>query len=405
MRGLADTQPGFDYDRLKALVGHEFAQLKHLLHGISLLGQCPDSINASIICRGEKLSIAIMEALFQAKGYHVTVINPVEKLLAQGHYLESTVDITESTRRIGASGIPSDHIILMAGFTAGNDKGELVVLGRNGSDYSAAVLAACLRADCCEIWTDVDGVYTCDPRTVPDARLLKSMSYQEAMELSYFGAKVLHPRTIAPIARFQIPCLIKNTSNPQAPGTLIGGESIDEDSPVKGITNLNNMAMINVSGPGMKGMVGMAARVFAVMSRSGISVVLITQSSSEYSISFCVPQGELLRARRALEDEFYLELKDGVLDPLDVMEHLAIISVVGDGMRTLRGISARFFSALARANINIIAIAQGSSERSISVVVNNDAVTTGVRVCHQMLFNTDQVIEVFVIGVGGVGAH
>ncbi|ANI30865.1 aspartate kinase [Yersinia entomophaga] len=404
LRGLSEAQPGFAYDRLKALVSHEFAQLKQVLHGISLLGQCPDSINAAIICRGEKLSIAMMEAVFQAKGYPVTVINPVEKLLAQGHYLESTVDIAESTRRIAASAIPNDHIILMAGFTAGNDKGELVVLGRNGSDYSAAVLAACLRADCCEIWTDVDGVYTCDPRTVPDARLLKSMSYQEAMELSYFGAKVLHPRTIAPIAQFQIPCLIKNTSNPQAPGTLIGGDNSDDAYPVKGITNLNNMAMINVSGPGMKGMVGMAARVFAVMSRSGISVVLITQSSSEYSISFCVPQGELARARRALEEEFYLELKDGVLDPLDVMERLAIISVVGDGMRTLRGISARFFSALARANINIIAIAQGSSERSISVVVNNDSVTTGVRVCHQMLFNTDQVIEVFVIGAGGVGS-
>ncbi|CNH92986.1 bifunctional aspartate kinase/homoserine dehydrogenase I [Yersinia ruckeri] len=403
LRGLALAQPGFAYDRLKAFVAHEFAQLKQQLHGISLLGQCPDSVNAAIICRGEKMSIAIMEAVFQAKGYPVTVINPVEKLLAQGHYLESTVDIAESTRRIVASGIPADHIILMAGFTAGNDKGELVVLGRNGSDYSAAVLAACLRADCCEIWTDVDGVYTCDPRTVPDARLLKSMSYQEAMELSYFGAKVLHPRTIAPIAQFQIPCLIKNTANPQAPGTLIGGEGMDDGYPVKGITNLNNMAMINVSGPGMKGMVGMAARVFAVMSRSGISVVLITQSSSEYSISFCVPQGELLLARKALEDEFYLELKDGVLDPLDVMERLAIISVVGDGMRTLRGISARFFSARARANINIIAIAQGSSERSISVVVNNDSVTTGVRVCHQMLFNTDQVIEVFVIGAGGVG--
>ncbi|WP_145505203.1 bifunctional aspartate kinase/homoserine dehydrogenase I [Yersinia alsatica] len=403
LRGLADAQRGFDYERLKALVVHEFAQLKHVLHGISLLGQCPDSINASIICRGEKLSIAIMEAVFQAKGYQVSVIDPVEKLLAHGHYLESTVDITESTRRIGSSAIPADNIILMAGFTAGNDKGELVVLGRNGSDYSAAALAACLRADCCEIWTDVDGVYTCDPRVVPDARLLKSMSYQEAMELSYFGASVLHPRTIAPIAQFQIPCLIKNTSNPQAPGTLIGGESSYDGFPVKGITNLNNMAMINVSGPGMKGMIGMAARVFAVMSRSGISVVLITQSSSEYSISFCVPQSELARARRALEEEFYLELKDGLLEPLDVMEHLAIISVVGDGMRTLRGISARFFSALARANINIIAIAQGSSERSISVVVSNDAATTGVRVCHQMLFNTDQVIEVFVIGVGGVG--
>ena len=190
-------------------------------------------------------------------------------------------------------------MILMAGFTAGNERGELVVLGRNGSDYSAAVLAACLRADCCEIWTDVDGVYTCDPRQVPDARLLKSMSYREAMELSYFGAKVLHPRTIAPIAQFQIPCLIKNTANPQAPGTLIGGDVSDDVNPVKGITNLNSMAMFNVSGPGMKGMIGMAARVFAAMSRAGISVVLITQSSSEYSISFCVPQNEQARAPRA----------------------------------------------------------------------------------------------------------
>ena len=154
---------------------------------------------------------------------------------------------------------------------------------------------------------------------MPDARLLKGMSYQEAMELSYFGAKVLHPRTIAPIAQFQIHCLIKNTGNPDAPGTLIGDGQKDESTPVKGITNLNNMAMINVSGPGMKGMVGMAARVFSVMSRAGISVVLITQSSSEYSISFCVPQKELIRAQKALSDEFYLELKDGVLDPLDIM--------------------------------------------------------------------------------------
>jgi aspartokinase/homoserine dehydrogenase 1 len=145
---------------LKAFVEQEFAQIKHVLHGISLLGQCPDSVNAALICRGEKLSIAIMAGLLEARGHKVSVINPVEKLLAVGHYLESTVDIAESTRRIAASQIPADHMILMAGFTAGNEKGELVVLGRNGSDYSAAVLAACLRADCCEIWTDVDGVYT-----------------------------------------------------------------------------------------------------------------------------------------------------------------------------------------------------------------------------------------------------
>jgi aspartokinase/homoserine dehydrogenase 1 len=415
LSGLREHQPNFDFEHLKGVMEHELAYLKQTLHGISLLKQCPDSINAALICCGEKLSIAIMSAVLQARGHKVSVIDPVKNLLAYGHYLESTVDIHESSRRIAALNIPADHIILMAGFTAGNDNGELVVLGRNGSDYSAAVLAACLRADCCEIWTDVDGVYTCDPRSVSDARLLKSLSYQEAMELSYFGAKVLHPRTIAPIAQFQIPCLIKNTANPDAPGTFIGNEKAleneksghaqqNENMPIKGITNLNNMAMINVSGPGMKGMVGMAARVFAVMSRAGISVVLITQSSSEYSISFCVPQTELNRAQKALTDEFYLELKEGALDPIDVIDNLAIISVVGDGMRTQRGISASFFSALTRANINIVAIAQGSSERSISAVIDNDTATTAVRLCHQMLFNTAQVVEVFVVGVGGVGS-
>jgi bifunctional aspartokinase / homoserine dehydrogenase 1 len=403
LEGIAKAQPNFAYEQMKRFALDELNNVKQLLNGIALLGQCPDSINASIICRGEKLSIAIMEELLKARGHLVTVINPVAMLIAEGNYLESTVDIAESSRRLSEMHIPQNHIILMPGFTAGNEKGELVALGRNGSDYSASVLAACLRANSCEIWTDVDGVYTCDPRTVPDAKLLKTLSYQEAMELSYFGAKVLHPRTILPIAQFQIPCLIKNTNNPDAPGTLIGANVVDSTTPVKGITNLNNMAMINVSGPGLKGMVGMSARVFSAMSYAGISVVLITQSSSEYSISFCVPQTELSRAEEALNDEFFLELKDGLLEPIELIEKQAIISVIGDGMRTLRGLSANFFTALARANINIVAIAQGSSERSISVVVDNDVAIMGVRVAHQMLFGTDKMLDVFVIGVGGVG--
>jgi bifunctional aspartokinase / homoserine dehydrogenase 1 len=403
LAGISKALPNFAYEEMKQFALNELNDVKRLLEGIQLLGQCPNSINAAIICRGEKLSIVIMQELLKAKGHAVTVINPVAMLIAEGDYLESTVDIAESSRRINEMCIPSENIILMPGFTAGNDRGELVVLGRNGSDYSAAVLAACLRANSCEIWTDVDGVYTCDPRIVPDAKLLKTMSYQEAMELSYFGAKVLHPRTILPIAQFQIPCLIKNTNNPDAPGTLIGANVVDSSTPVKGITNLNNMAMINVSGPGLKGMVGMSARVFSAMSYAGISVVLITQSSSEYSISFCVPQAELYRAEQALSEEFYLELKDGLLEPIEVIDKLAIISVVGDGMRTLRGLSANFFTALARANINIVAIAQGSSERSISVVVDNDVAVMGVRVTHQMLFGTDKMLDVFVIGIGGVG--
>lgn len=403
LNGLAQTETGFPLETLAEEVAQEFIAIEQMLQGISLLGQCPDAVNARLICRGEKLSVSIMAGLLRARGHKVTVIDPVEKLLAQGGYLESAVDIYESSRRIAANQIPADQIILMAGFTAGNERGELVVLGRNGSDYSAAVLAACLHAGCCEIWTDVDGVYTCDPRQVPDARLLSAMSYQEAMELSYFGAKVLHPRTITPIAQFQIPCLIKNTGNLAAPGTLISACSTD-DLPVKGISNLNNMAMFNVSGPGMKGMIGMAARVFSAMSQAGISVVLITQSSSEYSISFCVPQADSNRTHNTLKQEFALELKEGLLEPVSIIDKLAIISVVGDGMRTRKGISAQFFGALAQANINIVAIAQGSSERSISVVVDNEVAITGVRVAHQALFNTDPVIDVFMIGVGGVGA-
>ncbi len=403
--GLKQQNAKFDDEKLRNVVQQEFSQIEHTLSLFSPQTPCPDNINASIISRGEKLSIAIMAGWFEAQGYQVHVIDPVKQLLAQGEYLESSVDIEESTKRINAPAIPKQSVVLMAGFTAGNDKGELMVLGRNGSDYSAAVLAACLRADCCEIWTDVDGVYTCDPRLVPDARLLETMSYQEAMELSYFGAKVIHPRTIAPIAQFNIPCLIKNTGNPSAPGTLIDGNVRSETLQVKGITNLNDVAMFNVSGPGMQGMVGMAARVFDTMSKAGISVILITQASSEYSISFCVPQKSANKAKNALKRAFATELASGALDEIEILDNLAIISVVGDGMRKSRGIAAKFFTALAQANVNIVAIAQGSSERSISTVVPLNKAIEGVKATHRALFNSQQSLRVFLIGAGGVGGE
>ncbi|MDW2083588.1 aspartate kinase, partial [Vibrio sp. 1640] len=237
--------------------------------------------------------------------------------------LEAMVDVDVSTQNFRQNPLPKDHVNIMPGFTAGNEKGELVTLGRNGSDYSAAVLAACLRADCCEIWTDVDGVYNCDPRLVEDARLLKSLSYQEAMELSYFGASVLHPKTIAPIAQFHIPCLIKNSFNPQGAGTLIGQDTGEDNLAIKGITTLNDLTMVNVSGPGMKGMVGMASRVFGAMSSAGVSIVLITQSSSEYSISFCIEADDKLKAQQVLADAFELELKDGLLEPVDFIDDVS----------------------------------------------------------------------------------
>ena len=359
INGLYEVNNNVKRDELLALVEAELTQIQGVAAEAAKSKTLPDAVAATIHCRGEKLSIAMMQAWFEAKGYDVTNINPVEKLLAHGNYLESSVDINESTKRVDAASIPKKNVVLMAGFTAGNENGELVLLGRNGSDYSAACLAACLKADCCEIWTDVDGVYTCDPRLVPDAICLESMSYQEAMELSYFGAKVIHPRTIGPLVPLNIPCLIKNTGNPEGKGTLIDGNAATDGLKVK--------------------------------------------SSSEYSISFCVPAKSADKALNALSSEFAQELAEHQLDPIDIIKDLSVVSVVGDGMRTAKGIAARFFSALAQANISIVAIAQGSSERSISAVVPLNKAIEAVKATHRALFSNKKVVDMFLVGVGGVG--
>ncbi|WP_418139744.1 bifunctional aspartate kinase/homoserine dehydrogenase I [Oceanimonas smirnovii] len=401
--GLKGKYAGLDDAALKITVERELNQLTRLLQGVSLLQQCPDNIQARILSRGEALSIATMSELLRTRGEQVEVIVPQDMLLGEGSVLEAQVNIEVSRQRFIDKGLRSDCVYLMPGFTAGNEKGETVILGRNGSDYSAAVLAACVGAECCEIWTDVDGVYNCDPRLVPDAKLLRQLSYKEAMELSYFGAKVLHPKTIAPIAQFHIPCLIKNTGNPQGEGSLIGPECSDDDLQVKGISDLTGMTMINISGPGMKGMVGMAGRLFSCISRAGASIVLITQSSSEYSVSFCIHTFDKQKVQKAIANEFALEFKNKLLEPLDVIDDLAIISLVGDRMRTVRGVSARFFNSLAEASINIVAIAQGSSERSISAVIGKEKVTEAIKACHQNFFSSRQFIDVFLVGCGGVG--
>ncbi|MCE0494287.1 bifunctional aspartate kinase/homoserine dehydrogenase I [Vibrio salinus] len=397
--------PNIDGTAFHEVVNKSLSTLRQFVHGIGLLGMCPDHVNARIISKGERISIQLMKAVLEAKDQKAHLIDPVEYFYAEGNHLEAMVDVDISTENFKRNPLPDNHVIIMPGFTAGNEKGELVCLGRNGSDYSAAVLAACLRADCCEIWTDVDGVYNCDPRLVHDARLLKSLSYQEAMELSYFGASVLHPKTIAPIARFQIPCLIKNSFNPQGAGTLIGQDTGEDNLPIKGITTLNSLTMVNVSGPGMKGMVGMASRVFGAMSSAGVSIVLITQSSSEYSISFCIETEDKHKAEQTLAEAFELELKDGILEPVEFISDVAIVTLVGDGMRTTSGIASQFFRSLAEVHVNIVAIAQGSSERAISAVISEDKISEAIKACHENLFNAKHHLDVFVVGVGGVGGE
>jgi len=402
--GLKETYAELADQLLRNTFENEIAELTQLLEGVRLLGQCPPSIEARILSKGEALSIACMKQLLIAKGKQVEVIVPQQKLIAfKGGYLEAQIDINTSRSLFEKETLVANAIYLMPGFTAGNSDGETLVLGRNGSDYSAAVLAACLKAECCEIWTDVDGVYSCDPRLVKDAKLLTSLSYAEAMELSYFGAKVLHPKTIAPIAQHAIPCLIKNTHNPQADGTLISEKQSDQQLRVKGISDLKGLSMLSISGPGMKGIVGMAGRIFSTVSRADVSIILITQSSSEYSLSFCIYSADTEKAIAALTEEFTLEFENNLLEDIDVIDHQAIISLVGDGMKQKKGISARFLTALTDASINVTAIAQGSSERSISVVIDERKANEAVIACHHSFFTNTQFIDLFVIGCGGVG--
>lgn len=405
LSGLTDIYPNYPQQQLIERVKEKIQHISQYCQGMLMLRSCPDKTQAEILASGEQLSVACMQALLMARQQSAEILEPRQLLVGEGEPLQASVDIVASRQRFAEQPLSSGNVYLMPGFTAGDEHQETMVLGRNGSDYSAAVLAACLNADCCEIWTDVDGVYNCDPRLVSDAKLLAHLSYAEAMELSYFGAKVLHPRTISPIAQYQIPCLIKNTFKPQLEGTLIDAhEASRSPQAVKALSSLSQLTMLTVSGPGMKGMVGMSGRVFDCMAREQISVVLITQSSSEYSISFCIHSVDSKRALQCLRDEFELELQNQLLEPVERIDNLAIISLIGDQMRSSKGVAARFFTALAQVSINIVAIAQGSSERSISVVISDNKSKEAIQACHQNLFNSRHYIDLFVIGCGGVGS-
>lgn len=402
---LDSTLDNFNKAALIEFVETTLADLEKHLSGMALIECSPSSITAKLMSTGEYLSVNIFSHILSALGQTNRIIDPAKRVLAYGDYLDSMADVAGSKEKFADVDVDADCVYIMPGFVAHNEAGEKVTLGRNGSDYSAAILAACIDAECCEIWTDVDGVYNVDPNQVTDAVLLDKLTYAEAMELSYFGAKVLHPKTIGPIAQHHIPCVIKNTLNPAAPGTLISNEKSETWVDVKGISQLDKMTMVNISGPGMKGMVGMASRVFEVISNANISIVLITQSSSEYSISFCIHDKDAALVQELLQDAFELELMNQLLEPIEVRSGLSVVSLVGDGMRQVQGFAAKFFAALAQARVNIVAIAQGSSERSISAVVESQQAKESVKVVHQNFFSQLNPVDVFLVGCGTVGAE
>jgi len=401
---LAASVAGFSTIHAEQTLADWEHRLERLMKGANMLAYCPDHVKSVVISIGERLSVAMLESVLAAKGFNVTALQPEKFLTTSDNYLNAVADLVSSKALFKQEYSDLSRVSIMPGFIGINQEKQVTTLGRNGSDYSAAVLAVCAEAECCEIWTDVDGVYNADPRLIKEAKLLDYLSYQEAMELSYFGASVLHPKTIGPIAQYHIPCLIKNTGNPEAPGTLIANEN-DQKKQVKAISNLDDLTMVNVSGPGMKGMVGMASRVFASMSREAISIVLISQSSSEYCISFCIHSEDAGRAKEALNHEFELELLNSLLEPIDLQHDLSIVSLVGDGMHHQRGVAAKFFSSLAQARVNVVAIAQDSSERSISVVVEKRKCTDAMKVSHQNFFSHKMTMDVFLVGCGVVGSE
>ena len=380
------------------------SRLNKLVQGARLLEHCPDTTLAQILSTGEKFSVMLMAGYLETYGYEVSKINPEKFITTDDQSSEPIADLIGSKQKFQQHYPDLNQVALMPGFFGVKQNGETTTLGRNGSDYSAAILAVCVRAELCEVWTDVDGVYNSDPNLIEDAVLLEKMSYREAMELSYFGAKILHPKTIAPLLQYNIPCRIKNTNAPDNSGTLISEESGSKEI-IKAITNLPDVAMITVSGPEMTGMVGMASRVFSAISLAEIPVVMISQSSSEYSISFCVSGEESNAALKCLNNAFKLELKNNLLEPINIRPNLAIITLVGDRMQKQKGVAAKFFSALSQARVNIIAIAQDSSERSISAVVRSKRIDDAVKVCHQNIFQNRPTIDAFIIGCGTVGAE
>jgi aspartokinase/homoserine dehydrogenase 1 len=401
---LSATLPDFCHQHSEQVLATWEHQLSRYLHGATLLSFCPEHIRARIISIGERLSVALLQSVLSVDAIEVSIIEPEKFLRTNDVAMNAVADLVLCKEKFQHVYNDLNTIALMPGFIGVDSLGNITTLGRNGSDYSAAVLAVCSDAEYCEIWTDVDGVYNADPRLIKDAQLLDYLSYQEAMELSYFGASVLHPKTIGPIAQYHIPCLIKNTGNPDAPGTLIANEN-DQQKRVKAISNLDDLTMVNVSGPGMKGMVGMASRVFATMSRENVSLILISQSSSEYCISFCIYSFDAVKAERSLQEEFELELLNGLLEPLSLTPEMSIVSLVGDGMNHQQGVAAKFFASLAQARVNVVAIAQDSSERSISVVIESRKCTDAMKVSHQNFFSHKKSIDVFLVGCGVVGSE
>jgi aspartate kinase len=333
------------------------------------------------------MSATLMAAILRSRGLAAEAVDATELIVTDENFGNATplFSETESRTRQGLAGLRRRGAIpVISGFRGATREGVCTTLGRGGSDYSATLIGAALDADEVWIWTDVDGVMTADPRLVPTARIIPRISYREAVELSFFGAKVLHPKTIQPVMKKKIPVWIKNSFNPPCPGTMIGPVAGSEGQPgVKAITSVSKAALLTLSGKDTMSFARLAAKVFGSLSLENIATLMVTQSSADNVLCFAVHDADLRRVKANLEKAFELEMLHDYMGAIEVMPHVAIVVAIGEDMKGTPGIAGRAFSALGRRGTNIIAIAQGSSELSISFAVKSSDVKEAVNAIHE----------------------
>lgn len=398
------------YDGYEAIAGDlqdNHNTLLNLLTGVSLVREISPRTMDYVLSFGERNSNYLIAEAFKIDGIDASYLDARKIIKTNKDFGSAKVNFELTDELIIKHFDQVNSLQVITGFIGSDSGGLTTTLGRGGSDYTAAIIAGALQAEVLEIWTDVDGVLTCDPRKVKKAFTLPNLSYAEAMEMSHFGAKVIYPPTIQPALKKGIPIYIRNTFNPSFIGTLIDKE-VDQSSatPIKGITSLNNVSLIRMQGSGLVGVPGVSARLFGALGQGKINVILISQASSEHSICFAVTNKDDADAKYFIEQEFLKEIETGLIDPVIIEQNLSIIAVVGEGMRNVPGVAGKLFESLGRNGINIIAIAQGSSELNISFVIHKKDEAKALNLIHDSFFLSDnRRVNLFVVGVGLIGGE
>ena len=388
-----------------SMVKQKCNEIEDICNGVFLLSELSPRTKDKVVSYGELLSSMIISARFDNAGVPNTWKDARDLIITNSNFGSAAVDFAVTNQKI-ADFFHSAHgsLFVMPGFIAANPQGITTTLGRGGSDYTAAILAAGADAATCEIWTDVSGMMTADPRLVTNPKLIPQISYQEAMELSHFGAKVIYPPTIQPAKAKGIPVWIKNTFSPNDPGTVIESETAQNGGSIRGISSIARISLISLEGSGMVGIPGFSKRLFESLSNEQINVILITQGSSEHSICVGIDEANVAAAQRAVDTAFSHEIETGKVEPLIVENDLSIIALVGDHMKSHPGVSGKMFGALGRNGVNVRAIAQGSSERNISAVIAAADVKKAINILHEEFFATTyKQLNLFITGTGNVG--